>query len=92
MALPPSLPRPVIQAGGAALQSTDKFCYLGSFVTAYVTIDADITSRLAKASASFGKLSSRLWNDHVIQLDTKIAIYKAAVLTTLLYGSKTRTV
>ena len=92
MALPPSLPPPVIQAGGAALQSTVKFCYLGSFVTADVSIDAEVTSRLAKASASFGRLSSRLWNDHGIRLDTKIAVYKAAVLTTLLYGSETWTV
>jgi len=28
----------------------------------------------------------RLWNDHDIRQDTKVAVYKAAVLTSLLYG------
>jgi len=39
-----------------------------------------------KASSSFDRLSKRLWNDCGIRLDTKAAVYKAAVLSVLLFG------
>jgi len=52
-------------------------------------IDEDISSRIAKASYSFGRLARRLWDDHGIRLDTKVAVYKAAILTSLLFGSET---
>ena len=71
---------------------TDSFCYLGSTLSRDVSIDKEIDARLAKANAAFGALRRRLWNEHGIRLDTKIAVYKAVVLTTLLYGSETWTV
>ena len=43
----------------------------------------DFSTRLSKASSAFGRLTKRLWNDHGIRLDTKVAI-----LTSLLYGSE----
>jgi len=48
--------------------------------------DIDISARIAEASSSFGRLSKRLWNDHGLRLDTKVAVYKAAVLSGLLFG------
>jgi len=30
-----------------------------------------------------------IWDDCGIRLDTKVAVYKAVILTVLLYGSKT---
>jgi len=36
-----------------------------------------------------GRLSRCLWDDHGIRLDTKVAVYKAAILTSLLVGSET---
>jgi len=44
-----------------------------------------------KASSSFGRLSKRLWNDHGIWLDAKVAVYKAAVLSVLLFGCESWT-
>jgi hypothetical protein len=55
-------------------------------------IDDEITSRIGKASVAFGKLQRRLWNSHAIKLSTKIAVYRAVVITTLLYGCETWTV
>jgi len=72
---------PVVMAGETALPVVQRFCYLG--------IDEDISSRIAKASYSFGMLDRRLCDDHSIRLDTKVAAYKAAILTSLLFGSKT---
>jgi len=73
------------------LQSVDKFCYLGSYMSNIVAIDCDITSRLAKAGSAFGKLQRRLWNVHDVSRETKIAVYHAVVLTVLLYGCETWT-
>ena len=49
-------------------------------------IDDDFSARLGKASASFGRLTKCLWNERCVCLSTKINVYCAVVLTTLLYG------
>ena len=38
---------PVIKAGDGVLKVVDKFCYLGSILSADVTIDNDISARLS---------------------------------------------
>jgi len=42
-------------------------------------IDEDISSCIAKASYSFGRLARCLWDDDGIRLDMKVAVYKAAI-------------
>ena len=70
----------------------EKFTYLGSTLSRNVVIDDEINTRIAKASAAFGRLSKNVWERRGITTATKIKVYKAAVLTTLLYGSETWTV
>jgi hypothetical protein len=82
---------PVVKAGDVILKNVEKFCYLGSTISADAMIDDDVTARLAKASHAFGCLSKRLWGDPGIRLDTKIAVYKAAIINTLLYGCESWT-
>ena len=74
------------------VHKTDKFTYLGSTLSRNVTIDDEMQSRLGKASAAFGRLSQQVWKRRGIRLETKIKVYRAAVMTTLLYGSETWTV
>ena len=40
-----------------------------------------------QASSSFGRLSKRVWQSHLLRLSTKIQIYRAVVFPTLLYGA-----
>nr|XP_054755561.1 uncharacterized protein LOC129261526 [Lytechinus pictus] len=47
---------------------------------------------LLKASAAFGRLYKNVWNRRGISTTTKIKVYRAMVLTTLLYGCETWTV
>ena len=82
---------PAITIEGKLLNAVDNFKYLGSIVSTDASLDAEITARIAKATAAFGRLSKRLWTNNGIQLNTKIGVYKAAVLTSLLYGCETWT-
>jgi len=57
-----------------------------------VTTVNDVNARLGQANAAFGRLRKRLWGNHGITLAKKVAVYKAVVVTTLLYGCEAWTV
>ena len=82
---------PAITIEGKLLNAVDNFKYLGSIISNDASFDAEITARIAKATAAFGRLFKRLWTNNGIRLNTKISVYKAAVLTSLLYGCETWT-
>ena len=44
---------------------------------------------MCKASGSFGRLSKRVWQSHLICLSSKIHVYKAVVVPNLLHGAET---
>jgi len=46
---------------------------------------------VSTAAAAFGRLESRLWRDRDISARVKIQIYRAVVVTTLLYAAETWT-
>ena len=77
---------------GQKLKVVDKFTYLGSTLSRAVHIDDEITARIAKASVAFGRLRANVWERNGIKLDTKLKVYKAVVLPTLLYACETWTV
>ena len=51
-----------------------------------------VEKRIAKASSTFGRLKASVWDRRGTKLKTKLKVYKAAVLPTLLYACETRTV
>ena len=83
---------PKISIKGQRLNAVDKFTYLGSTLSRNVVIDDEINTRLAKASAALGRLYKNVWDRRGITSMTKIKVYKAVVLTTLLYGCESWTV
>ena len=82
---------PKVNIDGTELKSVTKFTYLGSTISANASIDDEINHRISKGASAFGRLLNRLWLNHDIRLDTKINVYRAAVLTPLLYGCETWT-
>lgn len=60
--------------------------------TLAVTIGIDVNCRIDKASFEFSKLQNNVWDRREISLATKLKVYWAVVLTTLMYASKTGTV
>ena len=81
-----------IMVDGNKLNSVLEFAYLGSTISSDWCIDDDLQRRMAKASASFGRLRQRLWNNHHVSMGVIGKIYRAIVLSTLLYGAEAWTV
>ena len=52
------------------------------------SLDKKMSVRFQSASAAFGRLRERLWNKHNIKLVTKCKVYRAIILSCLLYSSK----
>ena len=83
---------PIIKCDGQPLPAVDKFTYLGSTLSRSANLDDEVTTRLSKASSAFGRLRDKAWDRRGIHTKTKINVYKAVVLPTLLYGCETWTV
>nr|VZI47378.1 unnamed protein product [Spirometra erinaceieuropaei] len=83
----PNVPKSSVN--GTQLQVVEDFPYLDSTLSRNIKIDDEVANRILKASQSFGRLQSTVWNRHGLQLSTKLKMYKAVILPTLLYGAKT---
>ena len=66
----------------------DSFTYLGSLITNDGSSSRDITSRIAKAASAMCRLSNPLFRKHRISIRSKINMYRALVVSVLLYGSE----
>ncbi|BHF85085.1 hypothetical protein SprV_1002824300 [Sparganum proliferum] len=89
-ATPPNAPQ--ISVSGTQLQVVENFRYLGSTLSRNTMIDDEVANRISKASQAFGRLQSKVWNRHGLQLTSKLKMYKTVILPTLLYGAETWTV
>ena len=73
------------------LDAVHQFTYLGSTITDNFSLDAEIDKRIGKAATTLARLTSRVWTNPKLTVKTKMAVYNACVLSTLLYGSETWT-
>ncbi|XP_051627166.1 uncharacterized protein LOC127462545 [Manacus candei] len=79
---------PHITIGKSELKSVQQFNYLGSLISSDGKIDGEIDNRLTKAYNTFRKLHKRVWRNKHLKKSTKISVYRAIVLSTLLYRSE----
>ncbi|RUS88200.1 hypothetical protein EGW08_004032 [Elysia chlorotica] len=70
---------------GVKLAAVDRFTYLGSTLSRNVHIDDEIDGRIAKASVVFGRLRFSVWDSEAVSQITKIKVFRAVVLSTLLH-------
>ena len=80
---------PHISIDGTNLNAVEHFTYLGSVISNDATVSKDLDNRFSKASSSFGRLSKRVWQSHSLRLSTKIQVYMAVIVPTLLYDAET---
>lgn len=88
---PPPVPVDIMINNEPLVQCTD-FKYLGSTVSSNAKLDRELSYRIGNASAAFGKLQDRLWRNRHVSIRVKCKVYRAVVLTALLYGAETWTV
>ena len=82
---------PSFTINGEPIENVEKFVYLGSTIAANLSLDAEIDCRLGKAYSSFARLAERVWNNPMLTIKTKSAVYSSCVLSTLLYASESWT-
>ena len=80
---------PHLTIGETELKAVQQFTYLRCTISSDIKIDKEVDNRLTKANSAFCRLYSRVWSSKHLKKATKISIYRAAVLSTLLYGSET---
>ena len=82
---------PDITIDDTHLEVVETFTYLGSTVANSLSLDTEISSRIGKAAAVMSKLNKRVWSNSQLTVNTKLRVYQACVLSTLLYGSESWT-
>ena len=68
------------------------FTYLGSTVLESASLHQEITLRMGKASAAYGKLQKRLWRNRHVTIRAECKLYRAVMLSTLLCNAETWTI
>ena len=84
--------KPHITVNNTVLNYVEKFTYLGSTISRHVNIDKEVICRVAKASSTFGRLWSNVWDRRGISLTTKMKVYQAILITMLLYAGESWTI
>ena len=82
---------PNISIGDYTLEVADEFVYLGSTISSNLSLDTELNARIGKASTAMARLATRVWNNSMLTTNTKMKVYQACVLSTLLYSSETWT-
>ena len=78
-----------IQLDTGCIEIVQDFTYLGSMITTDGEVGKDVRSRISKASRAFGCLQRSVFQNRHLSTDTKRTVYRAAVLSVLLYGAET---
>ena len=79
---------PSIRIGNVTLEAVDNFTYLGSTISNILSLDVELDRRLGKSNTIMARLTKRVWENNALTEHTKIRVYQACVLSTLLYGSE----
>lgn len=73
------------------LDVVHQFTYLGSTITDTLSLDTEINKRIGKAATTLARLTTRVWTNAKLTVKTKMVVYNACVISTVLYGSETWT-
>ena len=88
--LVPEDTQPVHTEGGP-IETVHDFTYLGSNITVDGEIKDEVKCRMSKAARAFGCLQRSIFQNWSFSTETKQRVYRATVLSVLLYGAETWT-
>ena len=80
---------PAITFNGQKLAAVDKIVNFEITLSCSISIDKDVAYTTSRAIPSFGRLRVNVWERRGISLQTKLKVYRAVVLPSLLYASET---
>ena len=80
-----------IKVESGEIEMVEQFTYLGSVISKDGDVMEDVKCRIAKASKAFGCLRGSIFNNPHLSIPTKRAVYRATVLSVLMYGAETWT-
>lgn len=76
-----------LQLAGGTVKTNTEFRYLGSLTVHSGQVEQELSRRLSLAGLVVSSLRTRVFLDRGVSLSSKLRIYKAVVLPTLLYGA-----
>ena len=79
---------PTVTIDGLPLEVVDSFICLGSKFTRDNSIEAEVSFRISRACAAFANLKHFFCGHSYISIGTKVNIFNATVMASLLYGCK----
>ena len=82
---------PCITVSGEELEIVHQFQYLGSTTTDTLSLDIELSKYIDKSLTTVSKLTRRVWENKHLTIPTKINVYKACIISTLLYDSESWT-
>ena len=80
---------PTFSISGKQLKNSESFTYLGSNLSFSGDFTNEIQRRINLASSAFVRLRKRVFGSQNLTIHTKIAVYNAVVISTILYGCET---
>ena len=80
-----------INVMGEELSNVSCFKYLGSNISASCGLDDEICYSIGQVSAAFGRLSKRVFTNGDLSLHTRVMVYRAVCISSLLYCSESWT-
>ena len=76
-----------VELRGVPVEDVEVFKYLGCFISSDGRLKKELSHRIGAAAGAFRTLS-QVWSSRHIRLHTKGKLYRAAVLSNLLYGAE----
>ena len=80
---------PTFSISGNQLRNSENYAFLGSCLSFSGDLTNEIQRRINLASSAFGGLSKHVLGNQNLTIHTKINVYDAVVISTILYGCKT---
>ena len=80
---------PTFSINGNQLENSENFTYLGSNLSFNGDLTNEIQRRINLASSAFARLIKRVFGNQNLTIHTKIVVYDAVVISTILYGCET---
>jgi hypothetical protein len=82
---------PDIRISNHQLEVVVDFIYLGSTISRSLSLEAELNKRIGNALSTMSRLTKRVWCNSKLSKHTMIQVYRACILSTLLYGSESWT-